>query len=203
LDWYEKVVDSNYLRSPKLLAYLRERTTNYVVLTDYAAMEAFKRNPLNTLRHSMEILSDYPRQVIVLKSTTAICGLHGRQAGLRRRMVNEGQTREFAAWCKALKRLEPTGHSEFERHILALGRDADAHIARVQTDAASMPGLLANLAKHYGPEEVSRIRRYLTEELLFALTEVPPLSWTPKHLCFRSPRCRRNAPHTRLSSGGR
>ena len=32
--------------------------------------------------------------------------------------------------------------------------------------------------------------------------EVPPLSWTPKHLCFRSPRCRRNAPHTRLSSGG-
>ena len=34
-------------------------------------------------------------------------------------------------------------------------------------------------------------------------TEVPPLSWTPKHLCFRSPRCRRNAPHTRLSSGGR
>ncbi len=33
--------------------------------------------------------------------------------------------------------------------------------------------------------------------------EVPPLSWTPKHLCFRSPRCRRNASHTRLSSGGR
>jgi len=138
----EKVVDSNYLRSPKLLAYLQETTTNYVVLTDYAAMEAFKRNPLNTLRHSMEILSDYPRQVIVLKSTTAICGLHGRQAGLRRRMVNEGQTREFAAWCKALKKLEHTGHSKFERHILALGRDADAHIARVQTDAASMPAFL-------------------------------------------------------------
>ena len=34
-------------------------------------------------------------------------------------------------------------------------------------------------------------------------SEVPPLSWTPEHLCFRSPRCRRNAPHTRLSSGGR
>ena len=33
-------------------------------------------------------------------------------------------------------------------------------------------------------------------------TEVPPLSWTPKHLCFRSPQCRRNVPHTRLSSGG-
>ena len=37
----------------------------------------------------------------------------------------------------------------------------------------------------------------------FGVLEVPPLSWTPKHLCFRSPRCRRNAPHTRLSSGGR
>jgi len=36
-----------------------------------------------------------------------------------------------------------------------------------------------------------------------AMTEVPPVSWTPKHLCFRSPLCQRNAPHTRLSSGGR
>ena len=33
--------------------------------------------------------------------------------------------------------------------------------------------------------------------------EVPPLSWTPKHLCFRSPQCRRNAPYIRLSSGDR
>ena len=33
--------------------------------------------------------------------------------------------------------------------------------------------------------------------------EVPPLSWTPKHLCFRSPQCRKNVPHTRPSSGGR
>ena len=34
-------------------------------------------------------------------------------------------------------------------------------------------------------------------------TEVPPVSWTPKHLCFRSPLCQRNVPHIRPSSGGR
>jgi hypothetical protein len=33
--------------------------------------------------------------------------------------------------------------------------------------------------------------------------EVPPVSWTPKHLCFRSPLCQRNVPHIRPSSGGR
>ena len=33
--------------------------------------------------------------------------------------------------------------------------------------------------------------------------EVPPVSWTPKHLRFRSPLCQRNVPHTRPSSGGR
>ena len=47
------------------------------------------------------------------------------------------------------------------------------------------------------PTTVSRFRPRILA------SEVPPLSWTPKHLCFRSPRCRRNAPHTRLSSGGR
>jgi len=41
------------------------------------------------------------------------------------------------------------------------------------------------------------------ENAKFMKSEVPPLSWTPKHLCFRSPQCRRNVPHTRLSSGGR
>jgi len=53
------------------------------------------------------------------------------------------------------------------------------------------------IGHHRRPHRVSAASRH------HAATEVPPLSWTPKHLCFRSPRCRRNAPHTRLSSGGR
>ena len=78
-----KVVDSNFLQSDELRDYLSKSAGNYVVLTDYAAMEAYKGDTLGTIYRSMEILADYPKQVIVLKGTQVVCGLRGRGAGLQ------------------------------------------------------------------------------------------------------------------------
>ena len=77
-----KVVDSNFLRSDQLHKYLSKTTNNCVVLTDYAAMEAYKGDTLASIYRSMEILSQFPKQVIVLKGTQAVCGLRGRRAGV-------------------------------------------------------------------------------------------------------------------------
>jgi hypothetical protein len=63
-----KVVDSNFLRSTALIAYLSESTGNFVVLTDYVAMEAYKGG-ISSLYESMHILTRYPERVIVLKGT--------------------------------------------------------------------------------------------------------------------------------------
>jgi hypothetical protein len=54
------VVDSNYLQSQALRDYLSASTDNYAVLTDYAAMEAFKGDP-QVIYRSMEILAERPR----------------------------------------------------------------------------------------------------------------------------------------------
>jgi hypothetical protein len=71
-----KVVDSNFLRSPTLREYLSEGTGNCAVLIDYAAMEAHKGDTLETIYRSMEILTEFPSQVIVLKGTQAVCGIN-------------------------------------------------------------------------------------------------------------------------------
>lgn len=58
-----KVVDSNFLQSDELRDYLSKSAGNYVVLTDYAAMEAYKGDTLDTIYRSMEI---YLKAVLLL-----------------------------------------------------------------------------------------------------------------------------------------
>lgn len=67
------VVDSNFLQSDGLRAYLSKSPANMAVLTDYAAMEAHKPDTLEMLYRSMAIVAEFPRQVIVLKGTQAVC----------------------------------------------------------------------------------------------------------------------------------
>lgn len=68
------------MQSDGLRAYLSESVENQAVLTDYAAMEAYKGDTLLSIFASMEILAAYSGQVIVLKGTQAVCGLVGTGA---------------------------------------------------------------------------------------------------------------------------
>jgi hypothetical protein len=97
-----KVIDSNALQTPELRTYLARSSANFAVLNDYTAMEAYKGNTLVSIFRSMEILAEFPRQVIILKPTGKICGLRGRSDGLQRRMVDERQTRELPVFCRHL-----------------------------------------------------------------------------------------------------
>jgi hypothetical protein len=85
------VIDSNFLQSDGLRGYLADSPANYAVITDYAAMEAYKADTLDMLYRSMEILGEFPRQVIILKGTQAICGLlPAPRRGARRQPLPSG-----------------------------------------------------------------------------------------------------------------
>ena len=55
------VVDSNFLQDSELHKYLSKSKSNFVVLTDYAAMEAYKGNTLVSIYKSMAILTEFPK----------------------------------------------------------------------------------------------------------------------------------------------
>jgi hypothetical protein len=55
-----KVVDRNYLQTPELREYLASSKRNRVVLTDYAAMEAFKGDAVANIASATEILREIP-----------------------------------------------------------------------------------------------------------------------------------------------
>jgi hypothetical protein len=91
----------NYLweSNPRLHSYLSKG--NHVVLTDFACMESYKGNSLISLRRSLEIVSHYPSQVIVLKNTQAVIPLTYKPLNrIRTTIIDAEQTGGFSEFCR-------------------------------------------------------------------------------------------------------
>jgi len=120
-----KVIDTNFLQTEALRAYLAASTDNYAVLTEFAAMESYKQDALDALNSQMGVLVQFPTQVIVLKGTLDVCSLSGRDAGTWERMIDETQTREFPEFCQHLIAAKRDDLSIREQ-IIENGREARA-----------------------------------------------------------------------------
>lgn len=153
-----KVVDTNCLQSEVLRAYLSASVDNYAVLTDYAAMEAYKGDTLKSIYRSTDILAQYPNQVIVLKGTQDICGLTGRAAASLEPLIDTTQTREFSDYCHNLLAAKQ-GDPSLQRQLLEHGCEATAHIDRMLTDMLTLSSGIDLMAKTYTPAELKILRR--------------------------------------------
>lgn len=136
-----KVVDSNYLQCDALREYLVNSRQHFAVVPDYVAMEAYKADTLDMLYRSMEILSQYPKQVIILKNTQAVCGLSGRNAGLQRRLIDQKQTQGFGEYARHLIAAR-RGNRALQRQLLSYGHEARLQMERIASDAQDFGGAL-------------------------------------------------------------
>jgi len=153
-----KVVDTNCLQEEALRAYLSSSADNYAVLTDYAAMEIYKGDTLAGIYGRMEILAQYPTQVLVLKGTQNICSLTGRAATAQTLLIDETQTREFPEYCHNLLAAK-RGDLSLQRLLLKHGREATAHIDRMLVDMSTLSSGIDLMAKSYSPAELKILRR--------------------------------------------
>jgi hypothetical protein len=151
-----KIIDSSVLQSEKLRDYL-SKPQNMAVLTDYVAMEAYKENDGQSIYERMAVLATRPRQVVILKSTLAICGLRGRAAGLQRRMIDLDQTRDFAEYCDELQRAR-SGDQRYRRALREHGQEAVRHLERVLADAGQMARTIDLIAGTYSMNDIRALR---------------------------------------------
>jgi hypothetical protein len=152
------VVDSNFLQCERLRAYLAKSPANFAVMTDYAAMEAYKADTLDMLYRSMGILGEFPRQVIILKGTQALCGLNGRAAGLQRRMIDREQTQGFAEYCRHLAAAR-SGSLSVQAQLLEHARAARLHMQRILLDVQDFAGGLEGIARQFSDGEIGIFRK--------------------------------------------
>lgn len=162
-----KVVDSNQLQSDALRSYLSKSKANFAVLTDYAAMEAYKGDTMASIYKSMEIVAEFPAQVIVLKNTCVVCGLSGRGPGLQKRLIDERQTREFGIYARGLVAAKKDNLS-FQRQLLEHGKEATEHLSRMLADAQTTGAAFGDIAKTYTKEErhLFRCRQPYSPEMI-------------------------------------
>ena len=186
------VVDSNQLQSPALREFLRRSTSNRAVLPDFAAMEAYKDDTLNSIFKSMAVVSEFPSQVVVLKGSAKACGMSGRRKGLQRRLIDESQTSGFPEYVQAL-RLAQAGNLSLQRQILALGQSANEHFDKLLQDAQDMRLVFEVLGKAYTKEErtILREQRFytpaMTDKLVRTLLEIVGMIFRDSPLVCRTP----------------
>jgi hypothetical protein len=153
-----KVVDTSFLQTDALRAYLSASTDNYAVLTEFAAMEAYKQGTPDSFAKRMEILVQFPTQVIVLKGTLDVCALSGRDAAARKRMIDETQTREFPDFCQHL-RAANRGDLFIRQQVLENEREARANLDRMLLGSPTLSRGMEEMQKTYTAAELTILRR--------------------------------------------
>lgn len=166
------VVDSNCIQSNELRSFLQKSVKNKAVLPDFTAMEAYKGDTLSKIFKSMEIVSEYPSQVLILKGSAKISALSGRLKGLQRRLIDEKQTQEFPEYTKALV-LGKNGNPRIQQQLLSYGNSAQSHLDKMLQEAEEMKPTFDALTKLYTKEEraIIRVCNQYTSEMIKKLGE--------------------------------
>ena len=159
-----KVVDTNLLQCSPLTKYLTHSPQNFVVLTEYTAIEAYKADTLEMLYRSMKILSQFPKQVVILKPTQVLCGLHGRDAGLQRRLIDQKQTKGFSKFCAQLLEAQ-RGNRSVEIPLLDHARAARLEMERLLSDTDEFRAGVEVLRREFNAGELKILRR--RDEVVF------------------------------------
>ena len=97
-----------------------------MLFRSYACMEALKGNAIYNMHKSLEIVSKYPKQVIVLKGRRIIDKLRFSSRGLQKRFEDPIQTKEFRVICQNVKRAVE-GDAQLSNQILIAAKVATGH----------------------------------------------------------------------------
>lgn len=153
-----KVIDTNYLQTEALFNYLNESKENIAIITEYTAIEAYKGDNSHTIYKSIETLSKFPQQVVVLKNTIDICGLNLKSSELPEVLIDYEQTINFKLFCDDLQEAKknPIKYKDaLDAHKIA----ANAQIARIEKDTPKLQRGLKEAEKTYNEVEIKDIRR--------------------------------------------
>lgn len=153
-----KVADANILRrTPLLNDFFNANPRNIVVVTDFCCMECYKGDELNAIQKSLAIISQYPRQVVVLKGTQQIATLTGQTVLRREDFVDWDQTREFTQFCLLVARAV-TGNAGLLSQLQAHRAEARAYLAKVAYESGGVVEGIKQITRELPTDMVRRLR---------------------------------------------
>ena len=181
----------------RLRDFLEKSPDNIAVLTDYAAMEAFKSDTLVNIQSSWTILSNFPKQVIALKATREAARVDPRAAGIANRLIQKTETQSISDFSRVLAS-SAAGDWVTQKQLMQRGKWAKDHLERMLAKSDHMSQSIDEFCSVFTNDELKRLRRKETwtsaiadkfMELVFDETErafvdhPDKLRWPgPKHI---------------------
>lgn len=156
------VIDTNRLESEELRAFLELSSENLAVIPDYSAMEIFKPRDMEAVYSSLRILSEFPAQTLMLKSTSYINNLDARKPTLACRMIDKRRTREFSVVALAAVKARG-GHKHYLEEFSKQNRWANAHLLHIKDSLGDMADAYQDMRELFTKDE---LRRYANREPL-------------------------------------
>lgn len=155
-----KIIDANTLRRPPLLEdFFQADPLNVGVFTDFGCMECYKgADPIANLSASLRIVSQYPRQIAVLKGTREIVALTAARNVGRDELVDRAQTDDFAQFCKAAQ-LAKAGNRSLVAQIQEHSQVANEYLNRMFAEAAGIATGMRELADELPTDMTRRLRQ--------------------------------------------
>lgn len=165
------VIDSNQLQTDNLRQFLRRSKQNRAVITDFLGIEGYSGDHRADFRW-MEVLSDFPYQVVVLKGSQMAMAQSGRPSGLLRRLVDDETTRQFPQHVAAT-RAAKNGNSHALEQVESNRKYAVEHLAHMEKEAEQIRPAMEVLGRMYTKEEraIIRERKPYTDAMVDKLTE--------------------------------
>ncbi len=174
----QKIIDQNYLREPNESLHIYLNKGNQVVLTDFACMESYKGNSLINLKRSQEIISQYQKQVKILKGTQEVINLTKENIkAVRERLIDEDSTKDYGKFCHILNHLEERGYQDQYDDFMQKSHEANEFFKTKEKDTKKiLKGIELN-SKSYNSDELKMLRskkeltKKLTDEFLYKITK--------------------------------
>ena len=152
----KKIIDANFFSDSQLNTYLKSSKHNKVVFCDYASMEAYKGNALKNIKKSIEIVSKYPNQVIVLKGTRDIVKLT-LSCKNARKFIDKKQTHDFKEFCNEVK-LATQGNKTLEKRIIYLSKEASKHFDNIEKESDKIILGIQEIGKSFDPKHLTFLK---------------------------------------------
>ncbi len=157
---FYKVIDQNYLREPNPTLHDYLESGNYVVLTDFSGVETHKGNALINLKRSLEIVSLYPSQVVILKTMYQICRITQRGSKrLRSLLIDFETTSSFDMYCKQIYAIEHSVLSQPLAELEQKNREANQFLAQRTQYAQMVFEAIKGYRDAFPPEQLKLIRQ--------------------------------------------
>ena len=151
------VVDKNVLEDPSLEEFLGRDSANRAVLTDFVAFESFAGSSALNLIRSVKILSKFPRQVLVLKSSLELAQLGPIDPNIRFGMVDWRRTKSFPAFCADVRKVE-RDDEKAKAHFTQQAKKAKRHLDILLDQNDAIVNLIVALRNDTG-DDLLKARR--------------------------------------------